>query len=303
MNSASTTSQLEEPATSPPAWFRAHRTSNTRSSVTNELEKRTTPKREQGPVLIAPLPVEDSVDLESSWWSDLRRFLRGPEGKAYGVSLLAHSLILLILSLLVIHHYQTKKKNSPLLAGETEEVSLIEEQIDTRTDFLKGAERELQLMQPVMETSEESEILIPEVQTDSFIQPESKGSGEEVSIEGLPFSKPTAGNVITKGNFSAWTVPADPAPFQSYLIIVQVKLPKSLKKYERGDLSGEVLGTDGYWQSITVLNEYDRQQLLPLQEGVAQLVIAVPGAYELVEDRINIKSARLNEEQTLKIEF
>ncbi|MEZ6047715.1 MAG: hypothetical protein R3C11_19475 [Planctomycetaceae bacterium] len=80
-------------------------------------------------------------------------------------------------------------------------------------------------------------------------------------------------------------------------------MPKTTRKYERGDLSGKVFGTDGYYQSITLFDQADREQLLLLQNGVAQLVVAVPGAYELVEDRIFIKSDQLNEEQTLAIEF
>ncbi|QDU81302.1 hypothetical protein Pla110_30430 [Polystyrenella longa] len=303
MNTAVSTPNptLQNPA--PPAWFVTQRENQGKAAPPSKPGRPETARSVQPGVSISTPPVSSRSSRELTWLEKLKLYVRGPEVKAYGISFLAHVLILFCLSLFAIHHYQSQQTNSPLLAGESEELSFNEEVIDTRADFLKGAEQELDLIQPVMETAEVSEIVLPELQTDSFIQPESKGEGEQISLEGLPFSQPIAGKVITKGNFSAWTVPADPEPLQSYLILIQVKLPKSLKKYERGDLSGEVFGTDGYWQSITVMSPREGSELLPLEKGIAQLIVAVPGAVELVEDRINIKSKRLKEKQTLKIEF
>ncbi|MEZ6047716.1 MAG: hypothetical protein R3C11_19480 [Planctomycetaceae bacterium] len=141
--------------------------------------------------------------LKSSW-CDL-------EGKGYGISLLVHACLLLVLSLLVINHYRNKEEDSPLLVGQTEEVVPIEE-IDTRVDFLEGAETELALTEPILETTEESEILVPDLVTDTFIQPESHGDSEGVSLDDLPFAMPVQGKVVTQGISVPGQFPKIPNP-------------------------------------------------------------------------------------------
>jgi hypothetical protein len=55
---------------------------------------------------------------------------------------------------------------------------------------------------------------------------------------------------VTKGSFTVWTVPSDPGPGEDYQIFIEVKLPQSLSSYQRGDLRGNVSGTDSYQQSF-----------------------------------------------------
>ena len=82
------------------------------------------------------------------------------------------------------------------------------------------------------------------------------GKGGNGDQSGSKSGKGTSGRdgaptyAVRKGSFAAWTVPKDPRPLTPYKIIIQVTLPKDVKKYSKDDLSGMVTGTDGYAQSV-----------------------------------------------------
>ena len=117
---------------------------------------------------------------------------------------------------------------------------------------------------------------------------------------GLGFAVPQGGKVVTKGSFTAWTVPADPAPGQNYLIVIQIELPDDVRRFPKRDLIGSiVIGTDGYRQAIPD----NPRGFLPTKERQAQMVIPVPGAANLVRDTIQLQSKILKEKQTLQIVF
>ncbi len=74
-----------------------------------------------------------------------------------------------------------------------------------------------------------------------------EGTGDNPDGEGV--AMPSVGVpsfAITKGSFSVWTEPKDPKPRQNYYIIVHIKLPPNQTVYPSSDLTGEVIGTDGY---------------------------------------------------------
>ncbi len=104
---------------------------------------------------------------------------------------------------------------------------------------------------------------------------------------------------VTKGSFSAWTVPRDPDPGRQYVIVIQVRLPKAIREYRGSDLTGMVTGTDMYKQVI----KFKTTDKFPVKEGAVEIRIPVPGAAKLVRDTIRIESKLLREKQTLKIEF
>ncbi len=125
---------------------------------------------------------------------------------------------------------------------------------------------------------------------------EGTGSGDGT---GHKFAMPSGGNVVTEGSFTAWTVPADPKPNENYSIVMQINLPKRVKSYRTADLSGTVVGTDRYRQELPGI----QPKYLPVKKSSVQLEILVPGAAELVQDTIRIKSKMLKEEQELRIVF
>jgi len=112
-------------------------------------------------------------------------------------------------------------------------------------------------------------------------------------------------NTIVKGSFRVWTIPADPAPMEAYAIYIDVKLPSNTVNYSRQDLSGQVVGTDGYVQTIGRDAGLwgEKFQRFESFQGHATLIISVPGAVNLVKDTINIHSTLLNESQNIEIVF
>lgn len=127
---------------------------------------------------------------------------------------------------------------------------------------------------------------------------DSEGDGVAMPSVGIP------GFAITKGSFSVWTEPKDPKPRQNYYIIVHVKLPPNQTVYPSSDLTGEVIGTDGYRLIIQqALRQADTPARIKVKNNGVQLKIFVPGAERLVRDEIRVNSRVLKEKQTIEIEF
>ena len=85
----------------------------------------------------------------------------------------------------------------------------------------------------------------------------------------------------------------------SYEIVIQFRLPTNVKTYRSSDLTGMVVGTDGYKQVI----RFRRDEALNVRDGSVQVRIRVPGAERLVRDTIRVESKVLREKQTIEIEF
>lgn len=146
------------------------------------------------------------------------------------------------------------------------------------------------------------------------------GVGGESDDDSFKFRVPESGLAVTKGSFTAWTVPEAPAPGERYRIIIQVKLPSNVKTYRLSDLVGKVTGTDGYLQGIpfdrdkrfavSYTNELkqeviikSRSERIDVRNNKIQLVVIVPGAQRLVKDTIKIKSKRLREDHEIVLVF
>jgi hypothetical protein len=139
-------------------------------------------------------------------------------------------------------------------------------------------------------------------------------------------------NAVRAGSFAAWVTPlpqqkttgkqgADPdqgpgdapRPGQAYLITIQINVPEGMERYPLRDLSGEVVGSDGYRQKLPdrafvlteegTLSRPSQPSVRVTHAGVVQIAIRVPGAHALVQDTIEISSKMLNEQQTLKLVF
>lgn len=258
------------------------------------------PRRQKRAPLIQPI-----VDGEApvGWQQRFKNGLKGSAAAGYMLSLLIHAIVLVATSLIVVNHINENKTFLTWLTENDEEVVTFDESLSS----------ELEL------PSQESSAQMPEMvqvplDTTTEVQPEFPISDAEMSVDsadndgkeagdgaGGGKTVPKGNNAVTKGSFTAWTVPENPRPGQTYLIIIQIELPKGVKRYPRSDLAGTVVGTDQYRQ---VLPGGSTRGFLPMQENVAQLVVAVPGAQALVEDTIRIQSRRiLKETQVLKIVF
>ncbi len=127
-----------------------------------------------------------------------------------------------------------------------------------------------------------------------------EGTGDDSALAVPAVSVPSY--AVTKGSFSAWTEPKDPEPLKAYIIRIVVHLPGDWEKpakFRMKDISGMVIGTDGYKQAI----RFKPTQTVLVQDGAVQIDIPVPGARKLVRDTIRIESKLLKEKQVIQLVF
>lgn len=144
-------------------------------------------------------------------------------------------------------------------------------------------------------------------------------SGAEGDGNGFAFQMPKDGSAVTKGSFTAWTEPKNPVEGQPYKIIIEIRIPKDVVRYRSSDLSGFVLGTDGWKQKLPIDTRLApggtassrngktfvlrRNAYLPVVDRKVQLIVGVLGAERLVRDTITVKSRLLNEQQKIELVF
>ncbi|MBM80008.1 MAG: hypothetical protein CMJ78_05375 [Planctomycetaceae bacterium] len=255
---------------------------------------------------------------ELTWKQKARRWIISIAAGSYGLSLLVHVTGLGALS---IFYIAAEMSDGALITELTasEEADLeVEDVHDTAMD-VQQSESSANILQQLQKTQAESEQFVPKDINTGFAQ--SDGDGDSLAdgfANSFKFRMPTNGKAIIKGSFAAWTVPEDPQVGEDYRIVIQVKVPKTLKRYRVSDLSGQVVGTDGFRHTIPwdrtrpsaaktersgKLSVINARSYLPSKGGVAQLIIEIPGAGKLVEDTIEIRSRALKENQKLKIVF
>ncbi|MCA9058365.1 MAG: hypothetical protein KDA85_07695, partial [Planctomycetaceae bacterium] len=146
----------------------------------------------------------------------------------------------------------------------------------------------------------------------------STAAGEQVDedVTGVLLKIPESGLAVTRGSFTAWTVPENPTPYTSYQIIIEYRLPDDVKRIYLSDIRGTIRGTDGHEQKIPYDDNYayaavvngqpvksSSQTVKPVNHKI-QLIVQVPGATKaLVQDTIKIRSNKLRESQELILTF
>ena len=155
---------------------------------------------------------------------------------------------------------------------------------------------------------------------DNVWQGLSDSAGDEAAGGGGVLLKmPEAGLAVTKGSFTAFTLPANPQPRQAYSIVIEIRLPDGDKVYRVTDLSGKVVGSDGYTQKIPYdsrapgasgypvekggIKRLESRTVLDVVRNRVQIIIKVPGGAQLVRDVISVRSRKLREEQELELVF
>lgn len=271
-------------------------------------------KKSGAALVVAESDGEDEKSEPLKWHQHFVRWFKTAAAGAYGVSLIFHFLLLLSLSLVI---YSTLDDNDAISMTMSDEDGLpmnLEDTVLLETALSGGQVDSMpQFKQVLLSDASQSET---SMDIASMLgSGEGSGGGDD---DGFAFKMPTGGGVTKKGSFAAWTVPKDPKPGQEYQIVIRVQLPKSSRQYRVDDLSGTVIGTDGYRLSIPFDNRNPsatkaekNDRLLPVSAGDylriiddhVQLVVAVPGGASLVKDTIEVRSKRLKEEQRLEIEF
>ena len=183
--------------------------------------------------------------------------------------------------------------------------------MDTPASTIEQIAEQLQKSDSGWLRSTEDVALKSVVGSDS-IDPNAKGSGALLKV-------PKSGLAVTKGSFTAFTIPANPKPGQTYSIVIEIRLPADVKKFRVADLSGEVKGSDKYTQKIPYdsrtpyasgypvendkIKPLEASSVLDVVDNKVQIVVKVPGAARLVKDTIKIRSRKLKEEQELTLVF
>ncbi len=243
------------------------------------------------------------ADERLPWRERLRRWVLSFDALSVGVSLLFHTVVLLLLSLVITKGVPGTGAISTLLSESEEGDSQFEELAEATLENEQPqlAEESPQLAALPLEAEELRDPTLPGDLTRSLegLAGDESGGGEGDG-EGGGFGPPKGGNAVTRGSFTAWTVPPDPAPFQNYAIFIRIDLPRNVQRLERNDLSGLVVGTDGYRQLLPGPGP----RYLRTRNRSALLKVMVPAARQpKVRDTIQIRSRVLKEQQTLEIEF
>jgi hypothetical protein len=152
------------------------------------------------------------------------------------------------------------------------------------------------------------------------------GGGDKLA--GLRIAEPQ--NAVRVGSFSVWSWPiigkdlkkgelfgepgAPPKVGQEYHIVIRIHTPPDQKRLPISDLSGEVVGTDGYHQRIPDDAYYydlggdlvraQKSASAPVIRGIAEILIRVPAAHRpAVKDTIKVHSKVLKEDQKIELVF
>ena len=261
-----------------------------------------TSKRKVPKPIITVTPEPTEVPSTTVGW--VKRWISNQGMIGIGVSLLVHSLALLILACFFVS--QARKVDEVSLwgtAGNSDEFS--DTVIDTELpgDIDAGESAPLQMTnvaEAIDSIGQLGGMIAESTRVGGLGGGNGHGRGESGDGSGMGVAGPKVpGHAQTKGSFSAWPDPRDPKPGEDYFIVIQIRLPKNITKYRGSDVSGNVIGTDGYRQAI----RFKANETLDVEEGAVQMRIFVPGAARLIRDTIRVESKILKEKQTFEIEF
>ena len=235
----------------------------------------------------------------------------------YAGSLVLHGVVTLVLSLILLDPIVGERTLALVL--QRNDVASLEFDQPLQSVQVMATARSEPRADHVEQTVERARVVVDRGVEDSVLSWAENFDGVEPAFgAGGLLKVPAKGRVVKRGSFAAWTVPLDPEPEKEYTIVIQVKLPATLRRYRASDLSGIVQGSDRYvqtipwdgrWPNVTLtvrggrLVVVKKKDHLPVRNGIAQLLIRVPPAEKLVRDTIRIRSRLLKEEQTLEIVF
>ena len=224
------------------------------------------------------------------WWTGF--YL----GWGVSTSLLLHAAVLLVLAGIF---FATEDKQGMIIGGTFDKVQdgeVLDPLVDSRLDTSFGDNTASLVFVPTSAVAEQSLMASAE---DLLGGKDGEGQDAGDSEAAIAMNVKVPESAITKGSFTVWTEPEDPRPRMPYDIVIQIKLPEGSKQYRLNDLSGKVIGTDGYVKVI----KYPSNERRGVKDGVAQVSIRIPGAAQLIRDVIEVRSRLLKEEQSIEIVF
>jgi len=238
---------------------------------------------------------------------DTLQWLSSSAGRGTLLSLMFHLLFLGLLACWTLRHVEAPVPLSTWVFQETREPF---DNLDSITVLMGGIPDEIETVPSGWLVGDLStKISEPTIEPFGTTIPQQAGSGLDASgtggggatggTGGIGAGKKRPEYAVTKGSFTVWTAPKDPEPGEDYQVIIEVQLPAQIRRYPVRDLSGEIIGTDGWRQPIPG----EKQGYVGVEENRARLEFRVPGAPRLVRDVVEVRSRILKEQQTLKIVF
>jgi len=257
---------------------------------------------------------------ENDEW--IRDALTSPDAMGYYLSTGLHVLAFLMAAFLFTVVTDVFDDPPPLQAslGDEEVIdgkARFEAVIEVNKGEVQGDSAMDQLANLIRPSDDGELQTLPEQAVPSLMR-SSDETGDDADNEFL-LRVPEGGLAVTKGSFTAWTMPARPRPGENYQIIIEVRLKEGTPRYRLSDLTGTVKGTDGFSQKLpydksarrpsmfmnqnNVLQAIQEKTVAPVRNNKVQLIVEIPGAAADIEDTIRIRSRRLRESQTLVIVF
>lgn len=280
-----------------PEWFARKR----QQQAPAQIETSVPPKRSGRVQAAKSIRLRVDADEHQTLSEKLKRGLIDGTATGYLVSLLFHSCVVVVLSFVIVKGMTGEGDINTLMTQNESETVEIDE-IDTSMTSLGT---EIEVLQPpqFQVVPVPADIVQPAIPSDLLenmapVPSEGRGDDEGEGRGGL-LSAPKSGKAVTKGSFTVWTVPEDPGPLEDYTIVIQIQVPSRIRRYPRRDLSGIVIGTDGYRKYLPGQG----RSILPMRNHEAQLQVKIPGGSRLVRDTIRIESHLLDEKQEIEIIF
>ena len=245
----------------------------------------------------------EPTEVPSTMEGWVKRWISNQGMIGIGVSLLVHALVLLILACFLVG--QVRKVEEVSLwgtAGNSDEVgdTTIETELPGDIDAGESAPLQMTSVSESLDSIGPHGTIAESMRVGGLGGGNGHGQGVSGDGNGMGVAGPKVpGHAQTKGSFSAWPDPRDPKPGEDYFIVIQIRLPKNITKYRGSDVSGNVIGTDGYRQAI----RFKPNETIDVEDGAVQMRIFVPGGGRLIRDTIRVESKILKEKQTFEIEF
>ncbi len=289
-------------------------------------------KASRFPVIKPQRRKQPETDEEEFSWTQFLAWLKSSAGNASGASLIAHVVLFVAMSLMVLGGQKPKAEFTTILAEPEGDYGPVEftGMLDL-SEVAAGGSRTLDAALTNLDLESLRPSISPELAANAAQvavggkggQGEGAGQGDNTGDgfgdgEGFLFKMPKGGKAVAKGSFSAWTVPQDPSPGEDYMIVIRIKLPPETKLYRVSDIAGAVQGSDNYALKIPFDREHPERNVterkgkvvplkltdyLPIVEQHVQMMVKVPGAQQNVRDKIEIRSKLLKENQQLELVF
>ena len=249
------------------------------------------------------LAFEAEVDESTSWTANLARWLKTVAATGYGVSVAVHLVVLIALSLVIITTQMPEEPTIHSVFVEHAVTDFEETSLKELTSVTLEPMESREPVNPVDLLSSTSPADLVSTILDASTSAEvgaAKSAGKSAG-----YQMPGGGRAVTKGSFTAWTVPEDPEPREDYLVVIQVRLPEKIRRYRKEDLSGFLNGDDGYQTPLGNFTGrgFPKQFYGRFDDKTRQFVIRIPGGAAKVRDTIQIGSKLLREEQKIEITF